>query len=617
MKENHTTGRQSATTGHRILAVLGGVLARLAAGVLVIVSYRAGVAWTMGRGPTEARTFVDQVVVTHLHPERVNSVAVLLVVLSLVRLVLDIRRQRPARTAIALVLPLLLVSVAFESHAVFASAFALTIAAFLLAEIDLARPLYQDDAMLASVRRWWIVFVTVLMVGLPIAVAVALKTVALLPFWLALYLVAYLGFGCRLRALVWGEGLILPLVIGLAMAGALALYTHSLDKAGLATLVLLGVALLHLVYFQRQAPRMRLFVTAMLTTVVVTVAFLEVGLDSKRLETRVVPPGGQVMTTPSKLEPPVAGARNSQGGRYLAVLGNGRFNDLPQGWLVEVGRIRGPRPTQQKPAGVFRIVALGSSSTEGCGVRNPADVWPAVLERQLNALGRPYRFEVINAGIGGTTTFGMLFNLRAEMIQYQPDLVLLYAANNDEVYAHGPLTERQMYELATQQPRGAVRDAGDAASPPYTSWWIAVQAQKMLARSTLYRLLRRDLLELRQTPTLQRVFALNKAPAVPPADFVDNLRSIARFCRERNVRLAWVGEAAQYSLARYKAIMATTAASENVPYVDANSGLTACTRDVPTLFQDEVHLTSLGNVCVAGIVRDLLLSHRMLPEALP
>jgi acyl-CoA thioesterase I len=62
-----------------------------------------------------------------------------------------------------------------------------------------------------------------------------------------------------------------------------------------------------------------------------------------------------------------------------------------------------------------QIVALGASNTEGRGHGSHADgvprdqAYPAQLERMLNSSG--CRVQVVNAGVAGDTTSGMLARL--------------------------------------------------------------------------------------------------------------------------------------------------------------------------------------------------------------
>ena len=92
---------------------------------------------------------------------------------------------------------------------------------------------------------------------------------------------------------------------------------------------------------------------------------------------------------------------------------------------------RGPEFAIQKPAHTFRIVCLGGSSTYGHGPSSDAHTWPARLQQHL-AAGLPDRkFEVINAGCRGYSTFESLGNFAFRMSDLNPDLVLVYHTVND------------------------------------------------------------------------------------------------------------------------------------------------------------------------------------------
>jgi len=80
-----------------------------------------------------------------------------------------------------------------------------------------------------------------------------------------------------------------------------------------------------------------------------------------------------------------------------------------------------------KPAGVFRIVALGGSSTMGAGV----DVaFPELLVRKLRAGLPDRRFEMIN---GGFLAMGShrVYEVEREAARLDPDLFLIYLGHNE------------------------------------------------------------------------------------------------------------------------------------------------------------------------------------------
>jgi acyl-CoA thioesterase I len=70
-----------------------------------------------------------------------------------------------------------------------------------------------------------------------------------------------------------------------------------------------------------------------------------------------------------------------------------------------------------------RIICHGDSLTEGTDIEE-AYRWPSLLQ---NALGT----EVINTGIGGDTTAGLLSRFSTDVIPLKPDVVILMGGTND------------------------------------------------------------------------------------------------------------------------------------------------------------------------------------------
>ncbi|MBL8860142.1 MAG: SGNH/GDSL hydrolase family protein [Planctomycetes bacterium] len=92
---------------------------------------------------------------------------------------------------------------------------------------------------------------------------------------------------------------------------------------------------------------------------------------------------------------------------------------------------RGKETTWAKPAGVYRIVTAGGSSVYGQSESCDAAVWSQRLEDYLNAQGGGRKFEVINLGVPGWTSFEMLIDLQLRGLEFDPDLVIVYEAIND------------------------------------------------------------------------------------------------------------------------------------------------------------------------------------------
>jgi hypothetical protein len=97
---------------------------------------------------------------------------------------------------------------------------------------------------------------------------------------------------------------------------------------------------------------------------------------------------------------------------------------------------RGKEFLVPKPAGTFRIFALGGSSTFGHypGITSDDATYPAQLERLLNA-EKPdasvSRYEVVNAGVPGYSLRTSLQNLASRILFFEPDMIIICHVFND------------------------------------------------------------------------------------------------------------------------------------------------------------------------------------------
>jgi lysophospholipase L1-like esterase len=71
----------------------------------------------------------------------------------------------------------------------------------------------------------------------------------------------------------------------------------------------------------------------------------------------------------------------------------------------------------------MRIFCHGDSLTEGSDFLKPY-TWPALTAQRLG-------IEVVNRGIGGDTTGGMLGRFAFEVLQHRPEMVILLGGTND------------------------------------------------------------------------------------------------------------------------------------------------------------------------------------------
>jgi lysophospholipase L1-like esterase len=83
-----------------------------------------------------------------------------------------------------------------------------------------------------------------------------------------------------------------------------------------------------------------------------------------------------------------------------------------------------------KAAKDVKVVAFGSSSTEGAGASSRAASYPSRLAIDLGRAFPGRRFNVLNRGIGGEETAAMMARLETDVIAEKPDLVLWQAGTN-------------------------------------------------------------------------------------------------------------------------------------------------------------------------------------------
>lgn len=102
---------------------------------------------------------------------------------------------------------------------------------------------------------------------------------------------------------------------------------------------------------------------------------------------------------------------------------------------------RGKEAKKTKPKGLFRIVALGGSSTQGWGIELDSQTWPARLETWLKENSDKGHYEVLNLASDHSGSEGILKRQLPLSLAFNPDLAIIYSGYNDYGKA---------YELANQ-----------------------------------------------------------------------------------------------------------------------------------------------------------------------
>ncbi len=112
--------------------------------------------------------------------------------------------------------------------------------------------------------------------------------------------------------------------------------------------------------------------------------------------------------------------------------------------------------TKLRQGEAVRIVAIGSSSTEGVGASSPSATYPARLEAELAALYPHVAITVVNKGIGGQTSHQVVERFADDVLGEGPDVVIWQTGTNSALTRSSPeaLVEDLLQGIAILQDAG-------------------------------------------------------------------------------------------------------------------------------------------------------------------
>jgi lysophospholipase L1-like esterase len=235
----------------------------------------------------------------------------------------------------------------------------------------------------------------------------------------------------------------------------------------------------------------------------------------------------------------------------------------------------------EKPDGVYRIVALGGSSTYDVSIKDNGETFTAQLEKLLDEEYGYQNVQVINAGVPGYNSWEILVNLQFRVLDLDPDLVIIYEGTND---VHARMVEPEAY-------RGDDSGRRQAWQAPRVALW---------EHSALLRILGRALNFSRQVsvddfvsaptyvswPFESRLVEANLDPAEvleqnPPIYFRRNLKNMVAVARAHNVKILFSTWAHSPNLNDYAAqdyyqngfkenndVVKEVAAEQQIPFFD-------------------------------------------------
>jgi lysophospholipase L1-like esterase len=195
---------------------------------------------------------------------------------------------------------------------------------------------------------------------------------------------------------------------------------------------------------------------------------------------------------------------------------------------------RGPEITLPKPKGVYRIVALGGSTTYSSATSS-AESYPSQLQNVLRDEYGYSNVEVINGGFIGYTTWETLTNFEFRVLELEPDMIILYEGVND-------ITPRE--QISTDCYRG---DNILRGLNPARGFWI--EQDTPLSSITLYRVLAVNFGWMSDPSAINSAFELPKADCKldslsvdqrvadnPPVYFERNMRNILLIAQGNHVQ---------------------------------------------------------------------------------
>ena len=269
-----------------------------------------------------------------------------------------------------------------------------------------------------------------------------------------------------------------------------------------------------------------------------------------------------------------------------------RFGDDEVEYRHNRSGFRDGEHERRKPAGVFRLVALGDSFTYGIGA-NAEQTYLAQLARKLNqSASRGVETEAINLGMPRYFPAAEKLALEYEGLAYAPDLVLVGILPNDVVDTRIGLAAIQVSERGNLISAQA-RDMGAAVE------WAYLHSH--LVRALLARAVRQS--NEQETPT-------DADWAAMQAD----LEAMAALATRHGARFAVIG-IPQSDYRRDDELdsrLTAWSARRGLVYISTWPAMRAADGGAP-LYHDEGHCTPAGYAVIAQAVFDGLVAHGLVP----
>jgi lysophospholipase L1-like esterase len=255
----------------------------------------------------------------------------------------------------------------------------------------------------------------------------------------------------------------------------------------------------------------------------------------------------------------------------------------------------------EKDKNVFRILSLGDSSTLGLGIADPSNLYHSLLEDKLNKdfKYQDIRYEVINGGVTGYTSYQGLNLYRLMGAKYHPDIVTFYFGLNDPV---------QRFYLSDKDILKRNVELSNIA-----------EVYRFLSKLSSYRLLRKVIWLILNDNN----HSLMNVPRVSKEEFRANILELNNLCKNNNALLIlisppfskeksseWEIEA---DIMEYRKLLENVARENNIPLIDVKELTEQSKYNADKYFIDNVHPNEAGHRIIMNNLYSYLVANKLLP----
>lgn len=245
--------------------------------------------------------------------------------------------------------------------------------------------------------------------------------------------------------------------------------------------------------------------------------------------------------------------------------------------------LRAPLHSETKPAGAFRVMTLGCSTTFGWGV-DDAESYPARLEAILNEGG--HKVEVINGGQPGYTSFQGLWLWEKALAKYAPDVVIF-----------GYLVQDSRIVQYTDRSQALLTHNADFLK------------QNLLHRLKTY-LWIKEQIDARRT--VAKESSEGGTPRIPIEEYVENIRAFAALSEAVGAKFMLFGYPLEVSgyTESHRAMLHAASKELPAPIFDPQPEMTRRTASETLFFpEDRGHANAAGNDVIAQGMAQFLVSN--------